>query len=57
MIFEIRGFYDIHIYLKKGANPSRMENRAVKSNFYHMYQNSNMHKKVDMLNRMNLDWG
>lgn len=34
-----------------------MENRAVKSNFYHMYQNSNMHKKVDMLNRMNLDWG
>lgn len=43
--------------LKNVTNLNRMENRAVKSNFYHIYQNSNMHKKVDMLNRMNLDWG
>ena len=34
---------------KNGTNLNRMENRAVKRNFYHIYQNSNMHKKVDML--------
>lgn len=57
MIFEIRGLYDIHIYLKTGQIQAEWKNRVVKSYFYHIYQNSNMHKKVDMLNRMNLDWG
>lgn len=53
MIFEIRGLYDIHIYLKTGQIQAEWKNRVVKSYFYHIYQNSNMHKKVDMLNRMN----
>ncbi len=57
MIFEISGLYDIHICLKTGLNLNRMENWAVKRNFYHIYQNSNMHKKVDMLNPVNSDWG
>lgn len=57
MIFENKRLLRYTYILKKGANPGRMENRVVKSNFYHIYQNSNMHKKVDMLNRMNLDWG
>lgn len=35
---------------KNGTNLNRMENWAVKRNFYHIYQNSNMHKKVDILN-------
>ncbi len=30
---------------KNGTNLNRMENRAVKRNFYYIYQNSNMHKK------------
>lgn len=42
---------------KNGTNLKRMENRAVKRNFYYIYQNSNMHKKVDMLNPVNSDWG
>ena len=42
---------------KNGTNLNRMENRTVKRNFYHIYQNSNMHKKVDMLNLVNSDWG
>ena len=42
---------------KNGTNLNRMENRAVKRNFYYIYQNSNMHKKVDMLNPVNSDWG
>ena len=43
--------------LKNETNLNRMENWAVKRNFYHIYQNSNMHKKVDMLNPVNSDWG
>ena len=31
--------------LKNVTNLNRMENRAVKHNFYYIYQNSNMHKK------------
>jgi len=31
--------------LKNVTNLNRMENRAVKRNFYYIYQNSNMHKK------------
>lgn len=42
---------------KNGTNLNGMENWAVKCNFYHIYQNSNMHKKVDMLNPVNSDWG
>ena len=43
--------------LKNGTNLNRMENRAVKSNFYYIYQNSKKKKKVDMLNLVNSDWG
>lgn len=57
MIFENKRLLRYTYILKNGANPGTMKNEAVKSNFYHMYQNSNMHKKVDMLNRMNLEWG
>lgn len=53
--FFCRGL-DIRV-LKNGTNLNRMENWAVKRNFYHIYQNSNMHKKVDMLNPVNSDWG
>lgn len=42
---------------KNVTNLNGMENWAVKRNFYHIYQNSNMHKKVDMLNPVNSDWG
>ena len=43
--------------LKNETNLNRMENGAVKRNFYYICQNSNMHKKVDMLNPVNSDWG
>ena len=43
--------------LKNGTNLNRMENWAVKRNFYHIYQNSNMHKKVDMLKVGDWGWG
>lgn len=42
---------------KNGTNLNGMENWAVKRNFYYIYQNSKMHKKVDMLNLVNSDWG
>ena len=34
---------------KNGTNLNRMENRAVKRNFYYIYQIATCTKKVDML--------